>query len=96
MVNLEHRITEIDDRSKENARRIERISTRQDALDKLVTSVEVLATREKQVEADVKEIKTDVKSLTDKPAKRWDALVEKIILTVAAAVVGFILAKFGF
>lgn len=96
MVDLEHRITEIDDRSKENARRIERISTRQDALDKLVTSVEVLATREKQVEADVKEIKTDVKSLTDKPAKRWDALVEKIILTVTAAVIGFILAKSGF
>lgn len=93
MVDLEHRITEIDDRSKENARRIERISTRQDALDKLVTSVEVLATREKQVEADVKEIKTDVKSLTDKPAKRWDGLVEKIILTVAAAIIGFILSK---
>lgn len=95
MINLEHRITEIDDRSKENARRIERISTRQDALDKLVTSVEVLATREKQVEADVKEIKTDVKSLTDKPGKRWDGLVDKIILTVAAAVIGFILAKIG-
>jgi hypothetical protein len=34
--------------------------------------------------------------LEEKPGKRWDGLVDKIILTVAAAIVGFLLAHFGF
>lgn len=93
---LEHRITAVEDRSKSNQHRLEKVEKRQDELGELVSSVKILAEREENVENDVKEIKEDVKSLTNKPAKRWDSLVDKIILTVAAAVVGFILAKFGF
>ena len=51
--------------------------------------------REENVETDVKEIKNDVKSLTNKSGQRWDGLVDKIIMTIVAAIVGFILAKFG-
>ena len=57
--------------------------------------MKVLAVREENVETDVKEIKVDVKSLTSKPGKRWDSLVDKIILTVASVVLGFFLAHFG-
>ena len=95
-VENEHRLTVVEDRSKSNTRRIEELEKRQDNLDDLVSTVKVLATREENVENDVKEIKKDVKSLTDKPAKRWDGLVDKIILTIAAAVIGFILAQIGF
>lgn len=95
-VEMEHRITVVEDRSKSNTKRLDELEKRQDNLDELVTTVKVLAVREESVENDVKEIKSDVKSLTDKPAKRWDGLVDKIILTIAAAVVGFILARFGF
>ena len=69
---------------------------RQDNLDELVGTVKVLADREERVEDDVKEIKSDVKSLTGKPAKRWDNLVNQVISILVAGVVGFILAKFGF
>lgn len=95
MQQFEHRLTEVEERSKSNTHRIDKLSARQDSLDELVGTVKVLATREENVENDVKEIKSDVKSLTDKPGKRWDSLVEKIILTIAAALVGFILAKIG-
>ena len=95
MQQFEHRLTEVEERSKSNTHRIDKLSARQDALDELVSTVKVLATREENVEKDVKEIKSDVKGLTDKPGKRWDSLVEKIILTVAAALVGFLLAKIG-
>ena len=57
--------------------------------------MKVLAEREQNVENDVKEIKNDVKTLTGKPGQRWDNLVDKVIVTLAAAVVGFILAKLG-
>lgn len=95
-IKIEHRLTEVEDRSKSNQHRIDELEKRQDNLDDLVGTVKVLADREERVETDVKEIKDDVKSLTNKPAKRWDSFVDKIIITVAAAVVGFILAKIGF
>ena len=92
----EHRLTEVEDRTKSNTKRIDEIEKRQDDLDELVSTVKVLAVREENVEIDVKEIKSDVKSLTNKPAQRWEAVVEKVILVVVAAIVGFILAQFGF
>ena len=96
-MDLEHekRLTEVEDRAKSNTHRIDKVEQRQGALEDLVGSVKVLATRQETVECDVKEIKSDVKNLTSKPAKRWNSLVDTIILAVAAAVVGFILAKIG-
>lgn len=96
-MDLEHekRLTEVEERSKSNTHRIDEVERRQDNLDKLVATVEVLAVKESNVENDVKEIKSDVKTLTSKPAQRWDSLMDKIIMTIAAAVVGFLLAKFG-
>ena len=94
-INIEHRLTEVEERSKSNQRRITEVEERQDNLDELVSTVKILALREENVENDVKEIKNDVKELTNKPAKRWDSLVEKIILAVAAAVVGFMLSQIG-
>ena len=86
---FEHRLTEVEARTKSNTHRL-------DNLDELVTAVKVLAVREENVESDVKEIKNDVKSLTSKSGKLWDSMMEKIILTIAAAVVGYVLAQIGF
>ena len=91
----ERRLTEVEERAKGNSRRLCEVEKRQDNLDELVGTVKVLAVREKQVEADVKEIKGDVKSLTGKPAQRWEMLVTQILTLLAAAIVGFILAKIG-
>lgn len=92
---IEHRLTEVSERSKSNTHRLEELEKRQDNLDDLVTTVKVLAVREEAVENDVKEIKADVKSLTIKPAERWDGLVDKIIWAVAGAVLAFILSQIG-
>lgn len=91
----EHRLTQLEERSKSNSHRIDELEKRQDNLEELTGTVKVLAVREQNVENDVKEIKNDVKALTNKPAKKWENLSEKVILTIASAVVGFILAKFG-
>ena len=92
----ERRLTEVEDRAKSNSHRLDELEKRQDNLDELVGTVKVLAVREENVENDVKEIKSDVKSLTSKSGQRWDSMVEKIILTVIAAIAGFILAQIGF
>lgn len=93
--NIEHRLTEVEERVKSNTKSIGELEKRQDDLDELVSTVKVLAVREENVESDVKEIKSDVKRLTNKPAKRWDDFVEKVIWLVAAAVIGFALAHIG-
>ena len=92
---IEHRLTEVESRSKSNMHRLDDMEKRQDNLDELVGTVKVLAVREENVENDVKEIKSDVKSLTSKPAQRWENMVSQIITIIVAAVAGFILAKFG-
>ena len=95
MIDIEHRLTTVEDRSKSNSHRIDELTQRQNDLDELVSTVKVLAVREENVENDVKEIKNDVKSLTNKPAKRWDNLVTQVIGILIAAVIGFVLAKIG-
>lgn len=92
---MEHRLTAVEDRAKSNTKRIDEVEKRQDNLDDLVSIVKVLANREENVENDVREIKSDVKELTSKSAKRWDGFIDKVIWAVAAAAIGFILAQIG-
>lgn len=92
---FEHRLTAVEDRSKANQHRLDEMEKRQDDLEELTSTVKVLAVREENVENDVKEIKNDVKTLTGKPAQRWEKVVETIVTIVVSAFVGFLLAKFG-
>lgn len=93
---FEHRITEVESRSKSNVHRLDALEKRQDDLEKLVSTVAVLAERMKSVENNVEEINKEVKTLNGKSGKKWDNLVNQIIGIVVAAVAGFILAKIGF
>ena len=95
-LDIEHRMTVLEDRSKSNTKRLDDVEKRQDNLDELVSTVKVLAVREENVETDVKEIKTDVKSLKDIPGKRWNSVIEKIICVVTDTVATYIMTKIGF
>ena len=89
------RVAEIDQRAKSKTHRLDKVEERQDNLDKLVSSVAMLANEQERIKDDVTEIKTDVKTLTERPAKRWDGIVDKLIWAVLAAVLGFVLAQIG-
>ena len=92
----ERRLTEVEQRSKSNMKRLDDIERRQDNLDELVSTVKVLAVREEQVESDVKEIKSDVKNLTAVPGKRWESLIEKVITVLVGGILGYALTHLGF
>lgn len=96
MDDTEHRLTRLESDLKTAFSKIDEVRNRQNAFDDLVISVKQLAIREENVESDVKEIKADVKTLTNKPAERWNDLVKTIIGIVVAGVVGFLMAKVGF
>ena len=93
--NMLLQLQETTDRSIRNEERIENLETEQSALRELATSVATLATKQGVMEGDVKEIKTDVKNLSGKSGKRWDAMVDKIAWAVMAAVVAFVLGRIG-
>ena len=95
-LDVEHRLTTVEDRSKSNTKRLDEVERKQDNLEELVTTVKVLAIREETVESDVKEIKSDVKSLKDIPAKRWNSIVEKFLLVAAGAIGSYIMGRIGF
>lgn len=86
----EKRLTAVEDRAKSNTHRLEDVEKRQDNLDELVASVAVFAKEQEHIQQDVKEIKADVKALTDKPAKRWEGLVDKVLLVLAGAFVAWL------
>lgn len=89
------KLTEVEERSKSNTHRIDKLEQRQDDLDKIATAVEVLALREQSVEKDVKEIKADVKTITQKPAKRWDGIVDKALWLLIGAALAALFAQAG-
>lgn len=84
------RLAENERRTGENTRRIEKLERRQEDMNKLVTAVEVLAQREQGVETDVKEIKADVKSMTQKSGKRWDAMIDRVLYVLIGALVSLV------
>lgn len=96
MDELRIKLTEVEQREKSNTRRIDKIEERQDNLEKLTDTISVLANEQEHIKSDVGEIKTDVKTLTEKPAKRWDAIVDKVLWAIVGAAVAFALAQIGF
>lgn len=89
------KLTEIDARGKSNTHRLDKVEERQNNLDALVSTVATMANEQEHIKEDVTEIKSDVKTLTSKPGKHWDELVDRIIWTILAAALGFLLARFG-
>lgn len=86
---------EMEARGKSNTHRLDALEKNQKALNELTTSVKVLATEQSTMKTDIGEIKTGLKTLTDKPAKRWEAIVDKAIWLVAGALIAFVLAQLG-
>lgn len=88
MADMEHRMTEVEEKVKE-------LERRQNNLDELVGTVKELVVREEHVETSLKEIKDDVKGILNRPAEHWNEMVKTVISVLVAGLVGFILAKIG-
>lgn len=89
------RLTENDERLRACSKRLEAVERRQDALDKLVTAVEVLAVRQEGVEGNVREIRSAVQSIVEKPAKRWEAVVDRVLYLLLGAVFSLLAQEVG-
>ena len=77
------------------SQRVEAIEKRQKDMEDLIASVAVLAQRMGTVENNVSEIRGNVRTLMEKPGKRWDSVIEKTLLVAVGAVVAWLLAQAG-
>lgn len=89
------KLQETTDRSLRNEGRVKKLEGEHEVLQKLATSVAVMAEQIKTMNANVQSLTGKVDKLEEKPAKRWDGLVDKVIWAVAAALIGFVLAQIG-
>lgn len=94
-IHLEHRLCAVEDRSKSNTHRLDELERRQTELTELATGISLIAQRQDSMERDVCEMKEDVKTLIRKPARRVDALVERVLTALAAALVSYALVRLG-
>ena len=92
---IQAQIASVEARCKSNTHRIDELEADNKALHQLATSVEVLATKQETIEANVTEIKDDVKSLKALPAGRWEAVIKGVITALIAGLIGFALARLG-
>ena len=96
---FEHRLTTVEDRSKSNTKRLDKLEENTGVLNSLASSVAVMAEKQGQIAESVEKLDGKVTALEERPRKRWAAIAEKILLAVvgviAGAVVGAIIGKFG-
>lgn len=94
-LSTEHRLTEVEERSKSNKKRLDEFEKRLDDTTQLVTSVAVMAEKLKNMEVSISDVQVNLRKIAEKPGKRWDSIVEKVLLGIVAAVVAYILANVG-
>lgn len=89
------KITEVDARSRSNTKRLDELSGQIDAVNRLATAVEVLATKQDATTASVQQLEGKVDALEAKPAKKWDALADKVVWAIAGAIIAAALTAIG-
>ena len=89
------KLQETTDRSIRNEGRIKKLEGESGVLHQLATSVAVMAEQMKTMNTSVKTLTNEVENIKDKPGKRWDSLVDKIVWAIAGAVLAVILAQIG-
>ena len=89
------KLQETTDRSVRNEGRIKKLEDGQDSIRSLATSVAVMAEQMKTMNANVNTLNGKVDELEQKPAKRWDSIVEKVIWAVLSVLIGIMLGQGG-
>ncbi len=88
-------LVKCDERSKNNTERLDKMDKLVDAVHNLATNMSLMLKQQEQTSTDVKELKGKVATLEQKPAKRWDGIMDKAIWAVLGALIAFLLKRIG-
>ena len=82
------RLVEVEQLSKSNTKRLDELSETAGAVKELATSVSVMANEMTHINKNQEQIAKDVADIKDKPARRWEQVVEKVIFGVICTALG--------
>ena len=89
---MDRRLVAVEQRSKSNSHRIDKLEGDFDVLNRLATAVEVMATEQKHQGQAIAEVKTEVTALGEKvdvmekqPGKTWTGIKEKFLAGLVGA-----------
>lgn len=89
------KLQETSDRSIRNEGRIKKLEEENATLHSMATSIAVMAEQMKHINESVTTLTEEVEEMKDKPAKRWESLVEKVLWGIVGAMLAYVLAQIG-
>jgi len=88
-------LTEIDQRSKSNTKRLDEHEKKINSLTKVYVALTQVNDKIDNIDNDVKDIKKDVDELKDKPMERYEYIVRYILTALIGGAIGIIFAYLG-
>ncbi len=85
------KLTETEARSRSNTKRIDHLECQQEETTKMLNIMSGIQSEQIHMKEDLSEVKRDVKKLADLPGKRWEKIVETVVVVIVSALVGFLL-----
>lgn len=102
MDDIEVRVVRLEDQSADHEKRLSKCEETQSVIIDLTKSVAVMAQEQKYIRDDftkvdqkVDKIGNKLDEINQKPAKRWESLVDKAIAVIVGGIIGFMLVKLG-
>lgn len=96
------KVAEVEHRAKSNTRRIEKLELQMESIHSIATSGEVMVSELghqteaiERIEGNVGKLNSKVEDLEKKPGKRWDSIVDKVLLAIVGGIVCYLLARLG-
>lgn len=88
-------ITEINERSKSNEKRLDEHDIKIAKLTDVYIALTKVSDKVNIIDDDVKEIKSDLQDIKDKPTKRYEQVVGYILSALVGVIIALVFAKIG-
>lgn len=95
IVDFAQKLASVEAQSKSNTARLDNLEHITEAVYSLAASVKLIAEKQDQTNELVASLDAKVTTLENKPGKRWDSIVDKIILGIVGALVLYAMARLG-
>ncbi len=89
------KLQEIEDRSKSNLKRLDKLESKVEDIHNLTISVKEIANETKLMREDMNKIDKRVIAIEEKPSKRIEQIISYILSALICGLVGYFLAKIG-
>lgn len=90
-INIEHRLTEVEERAKSNTKRLDKLEKVTDAIHEMSNTMVHLVEQSKNTNENVQELKEKVDAIEKEPADNYKALKKTIWTSIITAVLGAII-----